>query len=173
MPKSRINIMDIYKALIILLTVLVLGFPATAKADDPEVFYSWNTFEADKVASIWLIKRFIRPEADIKILPKGKSLENAIAFDTPNADFRRYHDRSTYECLLARYEVDDKKAVHLGRIIHDIEVNLWEEKAFDSTREIEKQVLEIIREAESDRQVIEKSLTYFDHLYDSLEVAQN
>jgi len=165
--------MDIYKAFIILLTVLVLGSQATAKADDPEVFYSWDTFEADKVASIWLIKRFIQPEASIKILPKGEFLENAIAFDTPNADFRRYHDRSTYECLLAHYAVDDKKAVHLGKIIHDIEVNLWEEKAFESTREIEKQVLEIIREAESDEQIIENSLNYFNRLYDSLEVEQN
>lgn len=164
------GIMNSSRVLIILLALVIFRAPAAAASDSPEVFYSWDTFEADKVASIWLIKRFIQPEADIKIMPKGESLENATAFDTPNADFRRYHDRSTYECLIANYAVDDKKAVHLGRIIHDIEVNLWEEKVFESTREIEKQVLKIIREAESDEHIIEKSLEYFDQLYDSLEV---
>ncbi|MGA1875585.1 MAG: chromate resistance protein ChrB domain-containing protein [bacterium] len=42
------------------------------KKEQSPVFSTWAGFEPDKCASIWLIQRFIHPEAVIKFFPVGE-----------------------------------------------------------------------------------------------------
>jgi len=109
--------------------IIAYVMPPTTLAEEKElVFSTWDGFEVDKCASIWLIKRFIDENAVIKFFPKGEIIKQGIAFDTPDAIFRRYHNMSTFESLLKHYKLNDPKLIHIGKIIHDIEVNIWKKK---------------------------------------------
>ncbi len=142
-----------------------------ASGTDPaHVYATWEGFEADKCASIWLIKRFINKDAAILILPKGEPITEGIPFDTPDATLRRYQNMSTFESFLKRYELKDPKLIDLGKIVNDIEVNTWERKRFEETAIVRDAVNQIISDSKSNDEAIEKSLNYFDLLYETLQL---
>jgi hypothetical protein len=143
----------------------IAGIQNVAADTQPLIFSTWEGFEVDKCASIWLIKRFVDKEAIIKFYPKGEPIKEGIPFDTPDAKFRRYHNMSTFESILRHYQLDDPKLVYTGKIIHDIEVNVWERKLMQETYSVEEEVNKIISNSTGNHEVIEKSVKYFDALY--------
>jgi len=138
----------------------------------PVVFSTWEGFELDKCASIWLIKNFIHKEAKIKFFPKGTINMEGVPFDVPEAKFRRYHNMSTFESLLKYHKLQDPILIYIGKIIHDSEINKWEKKALTKTYEVEEAVLSIITESKTPEEIIEKSLHYFDGLYPEIKVLE-
>ncbi len=130
-----------------------------------KVFSTWEGFEPDKCASIWLIKRFIDKNAVIKFFPKGKVIREGIPFDTPDAKLRRYHNMSTFESILFYYQLQDPKLVEIGKIIHDIEINVWARKMMARSEDVQRAIRRIIAAAKDNKTVIEKSCQYFDSLY--------
>jgi len=147
--------------------VLLCLLPFISKTSATEaVFSTWDVFEADKCASIWLIRRFIDPQAEIRFFPHGTSITKGIAFDTPEAKFRRYATKSTYETLLEHYDLKDPRLKYIGRIIHDIEVNIWEKKVYTVSTKVMEDIRSIILENEgNNKAIMVKSLEYFDEFY--------
>lgn len=131
-----------------------------AAEDEKLVFSTWDTFEVDKCASIWLIKRYIAPQAEIRFFKKGDPITEGIEFDTPSAKFRRYHNQSTFETLLEHYKLKEEKLIHLGLIIHDIEVNIWEKKIMAETPELENAVSTIFSSPNKEN-IVEQCYQYF------------
>ena len=129
------------------------------------VFSTREGFEADKCASIWLLKRFIDKNAVIIFFPKGEIIKEGIPFDTPDAKLRRYHNMSTFESMLKHYELRDQRLILIGKIIHDIEVNIWEKKVFPETYKVQEEINKIIFNSKNSDEVIDKSCKYFDLLY--------
>lgn len=149
---------------------IAYGRPSNILAEQKTlVFSTWEGFEVDKCASIWLIKRFINEKAIIKFFPKGEVIKEGILFDTPDAKFRRYHNMSTYESLLKHYALKDPKLIYIGKIIHDIEVNIWERKVFPETHKVRNRINKIISNSKNSDEVMEKCYKYFDLLYSTIE----
>ena len=84
------------------------------------------------------------------------------------AKFRRYHNASTYETLLTHYKPRDKHLIYIGKIVHDIEVNVWEKKTLLQTRRVQQAVVDIITSSDTSDEIIAKSMGYFDGLYKEL-----
>jgi hypothetical protein len=152
-------------------TLVLFLLPFISKTLAAEaVFSTWDVFETDKCASIWLIKRFIAPQAEIRFFPHGTSITEGIPFDTPEAKFRRYATKSTYETLLEYYDIKDPRLKYIGRLIHDIEVNIWEKKVYGESTKVMEAIRSIIVKNEGNNEaVMEKSLEYFDAFYQSQE----
>lgn len=147
--------------------LLLSGAYASENTKQPQAFATWDIFEADKCASIWLIKRFISPSAKILFYGREESPPKGILFDTPDAKFRRYHNKSTYETLIEHYKLNDLTLIYIGRIIHDIEVNIWERKVMDETRKVEEEVFEFLDDKQPEKTLI-ACVGYFDTLSISL-----
>jgi hypothetical protein len=128
-------------------------------------FSTWEGMEADKCASIWLIKRFIAPNAEIRFYPRGAWSMAGTAFDVPNARFRRYHNKATFETLLEHYRLNDKRLTDIAKIIHDIEVNIWEKKLMAETPEVQNAMHEIIMQKDTEK-IISDCQAYFDQFYE-------
>jgi hypothetical protein len=153
-----------------ILSVLLLGsLSGNAKAAEQDVFSTWDVLEADKCASIWLIKRFIAPNAQIRFYPKGDTITDGIAFDTPDADFRRYHSKSTFETMQQHYQITDNEVLYIGRIIHDIEINTWEKKLMPETDQVMRELQPFILQKSPARWVGECS-AYFGQLFEKLKL---
>jgi hypothetical protein len=78
----------------------------------------------DRVASAWLIRRFIDPEARFKWLAKPSDCpRNALGFDFDGATFTHVGDRVTFETLLASFGLEtDPALVRLGAMVHQLDV---------------------------------------------------
>jgi hypothetical protein len=77
----------------------------------------------DRIASAWLIRRFIDPEATFKFVPaRGyRPASGELRFDMHGAEYTHEGDRCTFETLLARFGLDDPALWAVAEIVHDID----------------------------------------------------
>jgi hypothetical protein len=78
----------------------------------------------DRMASAWLIRRFIDPDATFKFV-SGKShepLEGEIRFDMFDAEVTHEGDRCTFEVLRDRMGLDDPALRAIAEVVHDIDL---------------------------------------------------
>ena len=77
----------------------------------------------DRIASAWLIRRFIDPGARFKFVPaKGYRRDSGeLRFDMFEAEFTHEGDRCTFEVLLQRLGIEDKALRHIAEIVHDLD----------------------------------------------------
>lgn len=76
----------------------------------------------DRAAMIWLIKKYIDPDATITILPEADVMPHAeqtgaTAFHHPKAALRHQGSRTGFDALRVRYELNDP-ALALMAMIH-------------------------------------------------------
>jgi hypothetical protein len=78
----------------------------------------------DRVASAWLIRRFIDPKAKFLWLKKAKDCpKSAVGFDFDGAEFTHVGARVTFEVLAASFGLDADRAItRLGALIHYLDV---------------------------------------------------
>ncbi len=78
----------------------------------------------DRIASAWLIRRFIDPKAQLKFVPaKGYVPEpGELRFDMFEAEFTHVGDRCTFEVLVERMGLRDPALAAIGEIIHDLDL---------------------------------------------------
>lgn len=78
----------------------------------------------DRMASAWLIRRFIDPAARFKfVAPKGyKPLPNEVRFDMFEAEFTHEGDHCSFEVLIDRTGIDDPALTPIAEVVHDIDL---------------------------------------------------
>lgn len=78
----------------------------------------------DRIASAWLIRRFIDPGARFKLVPaRGYVPEpRELRFDMFEAEFSHEGDLCTFEVLCARFSLTEPGLGALAELIHDIDV---------------------------------------------------
>jgi hypothetical protein len=78
----------------------------------------------DRVASAWLIRRFIDPDAKFRWLANASDCpRSALGFDFDGATFTHVGDRVTFETLMASFGLDEDAALaRLATIVHALDV---------------------------------------------------
>jgi hypothetical protein len=77
----------------------------------------------DRIASAWLIRRFIDPKARFKFTGSKTYRPKAaeVRFDMFEAEYTHEGDRCTFETLLERAGLRDRALRAIGEIVHDID----------------------------------------------------
>jgi hypothetical protein len=101
---------------------------ATLRREDHRrrVWVTRKGVHVDRMASAWLIRRFIDEEARFKyVAPKGYKPEpGELRFDMFEAEFTHEGDACTFEVLLDRFALrKDAGLVQLAEIVHELDVN--------------------------------------------------
>jgi hypothetical protein len=88
------------------------------------VWVTRRSVQVDRIASAWLIRRFIDPDARFKfVAPQGYVPKpGEIRFDTFDGEFTHEGDRCTFEVLALRLGRDDPALAALAEIVHDIDL---------------------------------------------------
>jgi hypothetical protein len=78
----------------------------------------------DRIASAWLIRRFVDEHATFKFVPaRGYRPEpGEVRFDMFEAEFTHEGDRCTFEVLLTHLALDDAALEPIAQIVHDIDL---------------------------------------------------
>ena len=77
----------------------------------------------DRIASAWLIRRFIDPKARFKFVPaRGyKPRAGELRFDMVGAEYTHVGEDCTFQTLLQRFDLDDHALDAIGEVVHDID----------------------------------------------------
>lgn len=87
---------------------------------------TWATRQrpwVDRLASAWLIRRFIDPQARMLWLPSpGDCPADALGFDFDGATFSHVGSRVTFEVLAASFGLEQPAIARLGLLVHYLDV---------------------------------------------------
>lgn len=99
------------------------GKPA-APSGDSKIWVTREHVQIDRIASAWLVRRFVDPSARFKFVPGRSYVPRAgeVRFDMFEGEYTHEGDRCTFEVLLQRAGLDDPALAAIGEIIHDIDL---------------------------------------------------
>ncbi|MEQ8423060.1 MAG: chromate resistance protein, partial [Cyclobacteriaceae bacterium] len=131
----------------------------------------WITREKpkiDRIASPWLIRRFVDEAAEFFFVPDSQVLRdskrlNAIPFDIPDVEYSHHKDECTFDYILKRHKLTDPALQTMAKIVraadtdrHDLAVQasgLWAIFAG------------IAHNMRDDHQLLEQGMVIYDGLY--------
>jgi hypothetical protein len=123
----------------------------------------------DRMASAWLIARFIDPAARFAFVPERQPMaSDALPFDMFGVPFSHQGDRCTFETLCDVFELDDSALRRLAAIVHDLD---FKDGRFHATEAPAVEALiSGLRLAHADDDVLlNHGMTMFDALYRAFE----
>lgn len=153
--------------------------PEAPQSEDPPVSpadfrgRTWVTradLHVDRMASAWLIRRFIDPRARFRFTasPRGKRAPAEITFDMFEADFTHEGDRCTFEVLVRRFGLEDVPLRHIAEMVHDID--LKDAKfARPEAAGIDRLLAGLVRRHKDDAARLQEGSAVFDALYASFQ----
>jgi hypothetical protein len=88
---------------------------------------TWVTrsgIKVDRMASAWLIRKLIDPQARFKFVPaKGyRPQKGELRFDMFEAEFTHEGDLCTFEVLIERFGLEEPALRAIAEIVHDVDV---------------------------------------------------
>ncbi len=100
------------------------GSPAGREALRGRTWVTRAGVKVDRLASAWLIRRFVDPAARFEFVdPAGyRVAPGEVRFDMFDGEYTHEGDRCTFEVLIQRAGLTDPALVALGEIVHDVDV---------------------------------------------------
>jgi hypothetical protein len=100
---------------------------APAEAVEKPRGATWVTrtgIHVDRMASAWLIRRFIDPKAKFKFVSarEHRHRDGELRFDMFDGEFTHQGELCSFEVLLARFEITDAALRAISEIVHDIDL---------------------------------------------------
>ena len=118
----------------------------------------------DRIASAWLIKRFVDPEAEFVFASPDQVPGDAIPFDMAGVDFGHHGEDCTFETLLRRTGLRDRKLAILAEIVHEADIK-DQKFAREEARGIDLALRALLSAIKDDPEALAQGMTLFDGLY--------
>ncbi len=127
--------------------------------------------QVDRIASAWLIRRFIDADARFKFVPGTGYVAQPgeLRFDMFEGEFTHRGDRCTFEVLLADAKLDDPALAAIGEIIHDIDLKDGK-YGREEAAGVRSLIAGIASSNNDDTQRLERGAVLLDDLYSSFAV---
>lgn len=148
--------------------------PPPLARKDPKAYQqrTWVTRKRpfiDRMASAWLIRRFIDraakfrfiDEKDLDSLAKGE-----VAFDLQGGEFTHHGDLCTFEVLIRSFGIKDRPVRKIAEIVHDLDLK-DDKYGHRETSGIEEVLSGIRKTVKGDAEMLERGMTVFEMLYQS------
>lgn len=151
-------------------TLIFSASPAATASATPQRYFqrTWATRRpllADRLASAWLIRRFIDPEATLLWLDAGQDAPaDSIGFAWPGAQFSNSRSGLTYDALLAHCRRDDDALARIGLLVRALDVG---DRTLAETIGVETLLDGARRRAASDDALLRECERTFDLLYEA------
>lgn len=121
----------------------------------------------DRIASAWLIRRFVDPEAKFRFVRSAEQspAPDELRFDMSEAEFTHEGDLCTFEVLLRHFGIEDAALRQLAEIVHDID--LKDAKfARPEALGVDRLIAGIAMRHRDDEARLQEGATSFDSLYE-------
>jgi hypothetical protein len=127
----------------------------------------WATRKApwvDRLASAWLIKKFIDREARFAWIARPSECpKGAVGFDFDGAEFTHVKNRVTFEVLMTAFALEgDASLASIGEVVHFLDVGGI---PVADAKGLETMLRGIKEKAPNDDALLAEAMRVFDHLY--------
>ncbi len=150
-----------------------IGPPERPGPLNEHAYATTTPLEFDKCCAMWLIRRFIDPNATFKIYPQGIPLAGPRVFDVAGTAWSRQHRRCTSDCIWEDLEVSDAAAGQMVRMAHQVELGRWHLDEFPQAQQCQAEVLRIIQQVRDPDDCAKRTIEYFDAMYTRLRREAN
>lgn len=127
----------------------------------------------DRIASAWLIRRFIDPHARFRFVRVARypGAQGEFRFDMVPAEFTHDGDMCTFEVLIERFDLHEAGLIAISEVVHDID--LKDEKFGRSEAPgIEAVLGGIVNAVADDDARLAAAFPLFDALYDRFRTSE-
>jgi hypothetical protein len=126
----------------------------------------------DRLAAIWLIKRFIDAKARFFFVAEGESVEGAVGFDMYGGEFTHRGEDCTFETMIKHFGLSDDPGLRgLAEIVHDIDLK---DNKFNRSEAVglSAVIRGLAESLKDDRKLAQQCGPIFDGLYELLAQEQ-
>ncbi|MFH0786194.1 MAG: chromate resistance protein ChrB domain-containing protein [Pseudomonadota bacterium] len=123
----------------------------------------------DRIASAWLIRKFIDPNARYKFIAEdaiSPSEQGEVTFDMSRGEFTHQGDLCTFEVLIKIFGLKDKALRKMADIVHEIDLKDEKHQAPEA-KGVEEILKGLRKTVTDDKEILEKGLALFEMLYAS------
>lgn len=126
----------------------------------------------DRIASAWLIRRFVDAEAGFRFVAgrRHRPAEGEVRFDMFEGEFTHEGDRCTFEVLVDRLGLDDPALRALAEIVHDVDLKDGKFGRPEAPG-VERLIDGITRSHAGDETRLARGAAVLDDLYESFRAA--
>ena len=131
-------------------------------------WFTRRNLHIDRLASTWLIKRFIDARPRFSFVTEGETVEGGIPFDMFGVELTHHSEDCTFETMIKRFGLSGDQGLRgIAEIVHDIDLkdnkfNRLEAAGLDA---VVRGLAELLRD---DRKLLRQSGAIFDGLYELL-----
>ena len=144
----------------------------SAKGASELVGRVWATrrgVQIDRIASAWLIRRFIDEDAEFRFIdPQEERRADELRFDMVGGDFTHEGDACTFETLVRTLGKSDPALRQVAEIVHDIDIKDGKFGRSDAPG-IQQVILGIVLHSSDDEERLRRGGSLFDDLYASFQ----
>lgn len=121
----------------------------------------------DRLASAWLITKFIDPKAEFIFASEKERPRGATPFDMSGAELSHHGEDCTFETIVKAFAIKDKTVWEIAKIVHD--VDLRDEKyGMQEAKGIELILRGLMKTLKDDQSLLEAGIRFFETLYKGL-----
>src|SRR5947208_4530900 len=122
----------------------------------------------DRIASAWLIRRFYDPEAKFAFADAADAARKGVPFDVLGADFGHHGEDCTFETLVKRFGIKDRRVKVIAEIVH--EADLHDDKfTRNEAPGVDLAINGLVEATPDDHELLERGMAIFDGLYTVLK----
>ncbi len=134
---------------------------------------TWENIGVDRMACIWLIRRWIDGRARFIFIPRGKTQlpEGAEPFDIPGARYSHHHGHCTFHALLKEHHLDDPVLARIARMVDEADV-LQEVALEPAAAGLDLICRGLQRTSQDDTEAMERGRLVYEALYAELSAGE-
>jgi len=118
----------------------------------------------DRIASAWLIRRFHDPDAKFAFADAADAGKKGVPFDVLGADFGHHGEDCTFETLVKRFGIKDRRVTLLAEIVHEADLHDGKFTRNESTG-VDLAIKGLAEAMPDDHELLERGMAMFDGLF--------
>jgi len=122
----------------------------------------------DRIASAWLVKRFIDPHARFAFADPTDAAKKGIPFDILGAEFGHHGEDCTFETLLKRFGLKDRRLRIIAEIVHEADLRDGKFSRHEASG-VDLAIRGMAATLHDDDELLERGMAVFDGLYEALK----
>ena len=122
----------------------------------------------DRIASAWLIKRFCDPDAKFGFADAADAARKGVPFDVLGADFGHRGEDCTFETLVKRFGIKDRRVGVIAEIVHEADLHDGKFTRTEATG-LDLAINGLVEATPDDQDLIERGMAIFEGLYTVLK----
>src|SRR5262245_28389289 len=122
----------------------------------------------DRIASAWLIKRFYDADAKFAFADAADAARKGIPFDVLGADFGHHGEDCTFETLVKRLGIKDRRVKVIAEIVHEADLHDGKFTRHDALG-LDLAIKGLAEATPDDHELLERGGAMFDGIYTVLK----